>query len=124
MDIRFANYYINKFVFDGTVSDLSSGVHVHIDTDIKINEEQSRFDISMVIELRNMPDNGNHFVLIESLSSFFSKDLTGKNAEDVYRNAVRISYDTTRGVLLEKLSISPMNNLLLPIATEEQLGLK
>ncbi len=121
----FISYHITKLTIDDSSSDMSGGVHIKMHTDLKIDQEQNKVLVTMSINMSSEDDRKNIILGIASTSSFLydgPEKLANVDQESTLA-LVNISYDTTRGILIEKLANTKFQKLILPIATNRDLGI-
>lgn len=120
----FMSYEIKKLILN-TDNDIVDGVHIKINSDLKTYDEEKKVLVIMTIMLTGDQDKKNLILSITSNSSF--KYRGSKKFQDLDQKSilalVNVTYDTTRGIIIEKFANSKFQKLILPIASDEALGI-
>ena len=123
---QFNSYDIIELSVTRGQVDPSKGVHISINSNIS-RFESNKIIITMTIKLSSRDDPRFELLRVISECVFESKEQVDDgsilNPKSI-SHLIKVSYDTTRGVLLEKLSNTNLNRLVLPLANSETLGIR
>ncbi len=121
----FSNYDITNLTLSTDEGDISSGVHLKVSSDIKTYQEEKKVVVMMNIKMSSQDNPKRILLSITSHCSFLYKGneiLKDADSQSILK-LINITYDTTRGVIIEKFANSKFQKLILPIASDEALGI-